>query len=60
MNVKAGSEIQLTVVGRQVVLEPADDTAPESAFRRAMAAVLRRYGETFSALAEHDRGERSL
>jgi antitoxin component of MazEF toxin-antitoxin module len=60
MNVKAGSEVRLTLVGRQVVIEPASDTVEDGAFRRAMAAVLRRYGPTFKALAAFDRGDRSL
>jgi antitoxin component of MazEF toxin-antitoxin module len=54
MNVKAGSEVRLTLVGRQVVVEPVDDTVQEGAFRRAFAAVLRRHGQAFEALAAHD------
>lgn len=35
-----------------------DDTMiPESSFRRAYAAVLRRYSATFSGLAAYDRDE---
>jgi antitoxin component of MazEF toxin-antitoxin module len=56
MNVTAGSEIRLTLVGRQMVLEPVDDTADEGAFRRAFAAVLRRDSRAFEMLAAFDRG----
>ena len=44
MHVTDGSEVRLTLVGRQVVLEPADDTPDDGAFRRALGAVLRRHG----------------
>src|SRR5438094_5990964 len=37
MNVTDGSEVRLTLVGRQVVVEPADDTVDDGAFRRASA-----------------------
>jgi len=57
MNVKDGSEVRLTLVGRQVVVEPADDTLDESAFRRALGVVLRRHGRAFELLAAYDRGE---
>ena len=58
MDVKAGSEVRLTLVGRQVVVEPIDDTLDDDAFRRAFAAVLRRHGRAFARLAAHDRGDR--
>lgn len=57
MNVKEGSEVRITLVGRQAVVEPADDTVDDGAFRRAMAAVLRRHGRAFERLAAYDRGE---
>jgi antitoxin component of MazEF toxin-antitoxin module len=57
MNVKAGSEVRLTLVGRQVVVEATEDVPEEGAFRRAMAAVLRRHASAFDALAAYDRGE---
>lgn len=57
MNVRAGSEVRLTLVGRQLVVEPTDDAADDGAFRRAMAAVLRRHDAAFDALAAFDRGE---
>ncbi len=53
-----GTPMGLSVVGRQIVLEPTDDRAPEPTFRRALGAVLRRYGGTFEALAEYDSGKR--
>ena len=57
MNVKAGSEVRLTLVGRQVVVEPVDDTLDDDTFRRSLAAVLRRHARVFAGLAAHDRGE---
>lgn len=57
MNVREGSEVRLTLVGRQVVVEPVDDTVDEGAFRRAFGAVLRRHGSAFEALAAYDRGD---
>jgi len=44
-------------VGRQVVVEPVDDTLDDGAFRRALAAVLRRHGRAFRLLAAYDRGD---
>jgi antitoxin component of MazEF toxin-antitoxin module len=60
IDVKEGSEVRLTVIGRQVVIEPSDDSADEGAFQRAMAAVLRRDAAGFEALAAFDRGEGPL
>jgi hypothetical protein len=57
MGVKEGSEVRLTVVGRQVVVEPVDDTLDDGAVRRALAAVLRRHGRAFRLLAAYDRGD---
>jgi antitoxin component of MazEF toxin-antitoxin module len=57
MNVTEGSEVRLTLVGRQVVVEPADDTLEDGAFRRAFAAVLRRHDHAFELLAAHDSGK---
>ena len=57
MDVEDGSEVRLTLVGRQVVVEPVDDTLDDGAFRRAFAAVLRRHGRTFDLLAAYDRGD---
>src|SRR5207247_4138128 len=57
MDVKEGSEVRLTVVGRQVVVEPVDDTLDDGAVRRALAAVLRRHGRAFRLLAAYDRGD---
>lgn len=55
MDVDKKSKVRLTLVGRQLVIEPEDDTIPEAGFRRAYAAVRRRYGAAFRALAAHDR-----
>lgn len=57
MDIKEGSEVRLTLVGRQVVMEPADDSLDDAAFRRAFAAVLRRHRRTFELLAAYDRGD---
>lgn len=57
MDVREGSEVRLTLVGRQVVIEPADDTLDDGAFRRALGAVLRRHRRAFELLAAYDRGE---
>jgi antitoxin component of MazEF toxin-antitoxin module len=57
MDVADGSEVRLTLVGRQIVVEPLDDTIDEGAFRRAFAVVLRRHRRTFDLLAAYDRGE---
>lgn len=57
MDVREGSEVRLTLVGRQIVVEPVDDTLDDGAFRRALAAVLRRHGRAFDRLAAYDRGE---
>lgn len=56
MKVKAGSEVRLTLVGNQVVVEPAAGSLDDGAFRRAFAAVLRRHRRAFRLLAEHDGG----
>ncbi|MFZ5478839.1 MAG: AbrB/MazE/SpoVT family DNA-binding domain-containing protein [Myxococcota bacterium] len=58
MSVEEGSPVRLTLVGRQLVVEPADDYATDAEFQRAFATVLRRYGPTFEALAEYDRGNK--
>lgn len=56
MNVKEGSEIRLTLVGNQIVIEPLEGTLDDGTFRRAFAAVLRRHRRGFELLAEYDRG----
>lgn len=56
MDLDAGDSVRLSLVGRQMVVEPEDDTVDKDTFRRAFAAVLRRYDSAFKALAEHDRG----
>lgn len=57
MEVTAGSAVRLTLVARQVVIEPADDLLEDGAVQRAFAAVLRRHGAAFDRLAAYDRGE---
>jgi antitoxin component of MazEF toxin-antitoxin module len=56
MGVEEGTPVRLSLVGRQMVVEPEDDSLPETSFRRSFATVLRRYGPAFKALAEFDRG----
>lgn len=55
MGVKEGTPVRLSLVGRQMVVEPEDDSLPEASFRRSFATVLRRYGPAFKELAEYDR-----
>lgn len=56
MEVGEGAPVRLSLVGRQLVVEPEDDVADDVSFRRAYATVLRRYGKTFKKLADYDRG----
>lgn len=55
MGVEEGTPVRLSLVGRQMVVEPEDDTLPEASFRRSFSTVLRRYGLAFKALADFDR-----
>jgi len=57
MGVEEGTPVRLSLVGRQMVVEPEDDSLPEASFRRSFATVLRRYGRAFEALADFDRGK---
>lgn len=57
MRLRAGSEVRLTLVGDQVVVEPVEGSLDDGAFRRAFAAVLRRHRRGFERLAEYDRGD---
>lgn len=57
MGVEEGTPVRLSLVGRQLVVEPEDDSLPEASFRRSFATVLRRYGPAFKALADFDRGK---
>ena len=57
MGVKEGTPVRLSLVGRQMVVEPEDDSLPEASFRRSFATVLRRYGPAFQTLADFDRGK---
>jgi antitoxin component of MazEF toxin-antitoxin module len=56
MGVRNGSPVRISLVGKQLVVEPTEGTASEAEFQRAFAAVLRREAPVFRALAEHDRG----
>lgn len=57
MDVEDGSPVRLTLVGRQVVVEPVDEGLDDTAVQRALGAVLRRHGRAFELLAAYDRGE---
>lgn len=59
MRVEAGSNIHLTLVGTQLLIEPAPEssTASSANFRRALASVLRTHRSTIRDLAAYDRGE---
>jgi antitoxin component of MazEF toxin-antitoxin module len=56
MGIVQGSGVRLSLVGRQLVVEPDDDTIPEASFRRSFATVLRRYGPAFKKMADIDAG----
>ena len=55
MGVQEGTPVRLSLVGRQMVVEPDDESLPEASFRRSFSTVLRRYGSAFKALADFDR-----
>jgi antitoxin component of MazEF toxin-antitoxin module len=57
MHVREGSDVRLTLVGGQLVVEPTREDMPEPVFRRAMAAVLRRDATLFKKLADYDAGK---
>jgi antitoxin component of MazEF toxin-antitoxin module len=56
MGVEEGSDVRLTLVNRQLVVEPTADSIDDATFQRAFAAVLRRDGEGFQWLADFDKG----
>lgn len=56
MGVSEDSAVRMSLVGRQLVVEPEDDIATDAEFQRAFAAVLRREAPAFQALADHDSG----
>lgn len=60
MGVVEGSPVRVTPVGRQMVVESESDTIPEASFRRAFAAVLRRYGPAMKKLADFDAGKTTI
>ena len=60
MGVQGGTPIRMSLVGRQLVVEPTDDTMSDQVFRRAFAAVLRREAPVFEALAAYDEGKTAL
>lgn len=56
MGVESGTPIRLSLVGRQLVIEPTDSTMSEQVFQRAFATVLRREAPVFKVLADYDEG----
>ncbi len=54
MRVEPGSEVNLTLVNGQLVVEPTEGYAPMHVFRKAFAAVLRRDEQIFANLAAYD------
>lgn len=54
MGVEENSPVRMTLVGRQLVIEPEDDTVDDTTFRKAFAIVLRKYSSTFANLAKFD------
>jgi hypothetical protein len=51
MDVTDGNEVRLTLVGRQVVIEPVRDTLDDDSVGRAFGAVRRRHSSPFEHLA---------
>jgi antitoxin component of MazEF toxin-antitoxin module len=60
MGISPETSARLTLVGRQLVIEPADRTISDAEFQRAFGAVMRRYGPVYEGLAEYDRGTRDI
>lgn len=56
MNVSENSPIRMTLVGRQLVVEPEEDYMTDAEFQRAYAAVLRRESSALQAMADYDAG----
>jgi len=56
MGVVEGTDVMLTLVNRQLVVEPTDDAIDDATFQRAFAAVLRRQDAGFQWLSDYDRG----
>jgi len=50
-----GDEVTLTLLGRRIVVEPAQRRAAEREFSAAFEQVLRRHGDAFRMMAEYDR-----
>ena len=56
MGVEEDDDVRLSLIGRQLVVEPEDDTIDDLTFQRSFSAVLRRHGKVFQRLAEFDNG----
>jgi antitoxin component of MazEF toxin-antitoxin module len=57
MGITKGSNVRLSLVGRQLVVEPDDDTIPDATYRRALKTVLRKFGPAFQKMADIDSGK---
>lgn len=60
IGVEEGSEVELTVVGEQLVVGSVRREMDDATFHRAMGAVLRRHKRGLVALAEFDEGRGPL
>jgi len=58
MEVSEGTPVRLSLVGRELVVDPEDDTMSDASFRKAFRTVLRRHGDAFRMMAEYDAGKR--
>ena len=56
MGIKDGSDVNLSLVGKTLVVEPSTDDMPDASFRRAFATVLRKRASSFKRLADFDAG----
>ena len=56
IGVSENTSVRVSTVGRQLVMDPDDNYVTENQFHRAFAAVLRREGRSFQALADFDSG----
>jgi antitoxin component of MazEF toxin-antitoxin module len=60
MGITEGSEVEMTMIGSQLVIESTSGVASDAAFQRALGAVTRNHGKALRALADFDRGEGPL
>lgn len=60
MNVAEDSPVRMTLVGRQLVIEPEDDYLTDAEFQRAFSAVLRREAGALQGMADYDAGRSKI